>query len=131
MKYRGEKDSGYIALITMLVAVFVCTALIASSGWGVWYMQQSSLLRESSAQARELAQSCVRLGLQRAIQDASYIGPEIFSLPGGLTCAVLSIHLAGAVYTLDTQSTVNGSLSRLHSTVSATTYEILARSQSP
>lgn len=131
MTYQGNKDSGYIALITMLIAVFACTALVASSGWSVWSTQQISLLKENYAQARELAQSCARLGVQRVMQNQKYTGPETFNLPGGLTCIVNNTHLSSGFYTIDTEGVVNGSLVRLRTTVSATTFEVVARSQSP
>lgn len=128
---RKNKQSGYIALITMFVAVFMCTALVASVGWGVWFVQQSVTVRENSAQARELAQSCARLGVQRAVQDRTYTGPETFNLPGAVSCVVRSIRLSDGVYVVDTESVVNDSVSHLITTVSATTYEVVARSQSP
>jgi hypothetical protein len=127
---RSQYQTGYIALVSVIVLAFALSVITMSSGWTAWSAQKNAVLSESYTQSQQLGKSCARFAALRLLNDSSYTGPEAITLSDGNTCDVVLVSGSGP-YSVDTRAIVNKSVASFRTELDGATLQIRAQSQSP
>ena len=89
MVRRVYSETGYVALITVLVVGAAATAIALALLLGGTDSQRSTLIEQQSAQARSLANACAEEAMQQIHDNIAYAGSNTLTLgQGGCTYSV-------------------------------------------
>lgn len=122
---HAPAQSGYIALLAVLIVgaaslAIALTLLITGTD-----SQRSTLVLQQSTQARSLASSCAEEALQVMHDNTSFTGTNNLSLGQG-SCTYTVTNTGGSTRTIDTTGTVNSIARklRLNVTIGASSLSI-------
>jgi hypothetical protein len=101
-----NNQSGYIALLTILIVGAVTTAVALTLLLGGADNQRTSLVTQQSAQARALASACAEEALQVLRDNNSYTGTSGLTLPTG-NCSYVVTNGSGTRSVLATGTVQN------------------------
>ena len=100
-----NRDSGYIALISVLIvgaaATAISTALLLTGADA----QRTTLVSKRSVQARNLATACAEEALQIMHDNTSFTGTNTLNLGAG-SCTYTVTNTGGSARTVDATGTV-------------------------
>jgi len=111
-----RNESGYIALISVLIAGAAATAICLSLLSTGADSQRSVLIEQQSKQARGLAIACAEEALQVVHDNIAYSGTNSLSLGQG-TCSYTVVVTAGSTRTLNTSGTVGNVVRKIQAYV--------------
>jgi hypothetical protein len=116
------RQSGYIALLAVLIVGAASLAIASALLLTAADSQRSTLVSQQSAQARSLATACGEEGLQKIFEDSSYTGTTGMIIGCSFTVA----NLGGGVRQIDANATVGTSIRRIsiNATIGATNITI-------
>jgi len=105
MVRRHPNESGYIALLSVLIlgaaAVAICLALLTTGADS----QRSGIVEQQSKQARALATACAQEALQQIHDNIAFAGSNTLSLGQG-SCTYTVVVSAGTTRTVTASGTV-------------------------
>jgi len=102
---QGHKDSGYIALITVLVVCAVATAVSLVLLVNGNDLQRAGQIDNYATQARGLANACAEEALQQMHDSTSFTGTNSLTLGNG-TCTYTVTSTGTSTRTITTSGTV-------------------------
>jgi hypothetical protein len=113
---KGRSQSGYVALMSVLIvgaaAVAIATALLLTATDS----QRATIINQQSAQARSLAASCGEEALQQIHDNTSFTGTNNFSLGAG-SCTYTVTNTGGSNRTVTASGTVGTTVRRIQITL--------------
>lgn len=125
MRNDSSNQSGYIALITVLVGSAVSVAVALALLLAGTDNQRAALVTQQSAQARGLASACAEEALQQIFNSSSFTGNGNLTLGQG-TCTYSVTNTGGSNRTIVATGTVNGIVRKLnvYATIGASSISI-------
>lgn len=105
-------QSGYIALISILIIGAISTAVAVTLLVTGSDAQRSSLITQRAIQARSLASACAEEALQRIHDNTGYTGTGNLSLGAG-SCSYTVTNTGGTARSVAASGTVNGVVRRV------------------
>ena len=78
-----SQESGYVALLTVIITGAIATAVALTLLLNGTDLLRSSMVETESVQARGLATACIDEGLQKLHDNIEYTGSGTLSLGGG------------------------------------------------
>jgi DeoR/GlpR family transcriptional regulator of sugar metabolism len=125
MKHRVRTQSGYIALMAVLIVGAASLAIASALLLTAADSQRSTLVAQQSAQARNLATACAEEALQQINTSTSFTGTNNLSMGQG-ACSYTVANAGGSNRTITASGTVDTVVRRLQisATVGATTITI-------
>jgi hypothetical protein len=115
--YRRMKQSGYVALMAVLIvgaaSLAIATALLLTAADS----QRATIITQQSAQARNIAAACAEEALQQIHDNTSFTsaGTNMNVTPGSCTYTVTNT--GGSNRTITSSATVSGVVRRLQITI--------------
>lgn len=116
---RGQREGGYIALMTTVVISVVLLVFISQAAFTGWYTRFTVLGTEAKEQASALAEGCSDQALTRVISDVTGTwaqnGVDV-TMPGGAgTCHIYPVQFnsPSGYVTVKTQAVVRGAYANL------------------
>jgi len=116
MVMKRNNESGYIALISVLIAGAAATAICLSLLTTGTDSQRSMLIEQQSKQARSLAIACAEEGMQVIHDNIAYSGTNSLSKGQG-TCTYTVSVTTGTTRTLNTSGTVGNVVRKIQAYV--------------
>jgi len=114
MKYLTKNQSGYIALIAVLIITVATLAIGLSLNSLSIGETQSGLLIQQSVQSQTIADSCMYEAYQKLRFDSGYTGEN---LNMGQGSCIISVIPSGADHIITIQSDVNNIITKLESSI--------------
>lgn len=126
-KNINKKNSGYIALLSVIIVGAIATAIAVTFTLLGVGLSATSFSQEQAGQARGLANACLEEGLQQIRTLTSYTGSGILSIGQG-SCTYTVTNLGGSNRLVIASSTVGTIIRKVQTNVTAITPSIVTSS---
>lgn len=127
MGYKNRNESGYIALLTVLIVGAAVTAIGLTLLTNGADAQRTALIEQQSKQARALAGACAEEALQVIHDNIAFSGTGSLTLGQG-TCSYTVVVTAGTTRTVTVSGTVGNVVKKIQTYVTIGSSSISASS---
>ncbi len=126
-KIIKQKNSGYIALLSVIIVGAIATAIAVTFTLLGIGLSATSFAQEQASQARGLANACLEEGLQQIRSSIVYTGSGNLSIGQG-TCSYTVTNLGGSNRLVIASSTVGTIIRKVQTNVTAIVPSIITSS---